>query len=162
MIASKTFLRDLIYVHKVARKPSDVSTQKDPFATGPWADIPGQLEHPGLPQDHDFEWDVLPNPSGSQPAKNYAGPDMISVYGKSKAKEAAQKFVQYAVFNREAQELIGTTGAPVLTDYLTDKTRIETRRNSSLELCLLRRPSLAERGGLGVRAEVRRHRQDGE
>ncbi len=126
MIASKTFLRDLIYLHKVARKPSDVSTQKDPFATGAVGlTFQGSWNIPVYRKIKNFDWDILPNPSGTQPAKNYAGPDMISVYGKSKAKEAAQKFVQYAVFNREAQELIGTTGAPVLTDYLTDKTRIE-------------------------------------
>jgi multiple sugar transport system substrate-binding protein len=126
MIAAKTFLRDLIYVQKVARKPSDVSTQKDPFATGAVAmTFQGSWNIPVYRKIKKFGWDILPNPTGTQPGKNYAGPDMISVYEKSKAKEAAQKFVQYAVFNREAQELIGTTGAPVLTDYLTDAGRIE-------------------------------------
>lgn len=126
MVAAKTFLRNLIYVHKVARKPSDVSSQKDPFATGAVGlTFQGSWNIPVYRKIKNFDWDILPNPSGTQPAKNYAGPDMISVYGKSKAKDAAQKFVQYAVFNRDAQELIGTTGAPVLTDYLTDVARIE-------------------------------------
>lgn len=126
MIAAKTFLRDLIHVHKVAKKPSDVSTQKDPFATGTVAmTFQGSWNIPVYRKIKNFSWDILPNPAGSQPPKNYAGPDMIAVYGKSKAKDAAQKFVQYAVFNRDAQELIGTTGAPVLTDYLTDPARID-------------------------------------
>lgn len=127
MVASKTFLRDLVYVHQVAPKPSDVSTKRDPFATQATAlTFQGSWNIPVYRKIKNFPWDILPNPTGSQPSRNYAGPDMISVYAKSKSREAAEKFVRYAVFDRAAQELIGTTGAPVLTDYLTDPARIES------------------------------------
>lgn len=127
MIAAMTFMRDLVYVHKVAPKPSDVSTQKDPFATGSiMMRFQGSWNIPVYRKIKDFDWDILPNPNGNQPAKNYAGPDMIAVYAKSKAKQAAEAFVKYAVFERDAQELIGTTGLPVLTEYLTDPKRVES------------------------------------
>ncbi|MET1007014.1 MAG: sugar ABC transporter substrate-binding protein [Propionibacteriaceae bacterium] len=126
MAATKAFFRDLIYVHKVAPAPKKVSAQKDPFATDQIRmTFQGSWMTPVYRSIKNFEWDILPNPSGQQPAKNYAGPDMISVYAKSKNKVAAEKFVQYAVFDRAAQELIGKTGAPVLADYLTDQTRVD-------------------------------------
>jgi multiple sugar transport system substrate-binding protein len=125
MAAVKTFFRDLIYVHKVAPAPKKVSSQKDPFATDLIRmTFQGSWMTPTYRGIKNFQWDILPNPTGQRPPKNYAGPDMISVYAKSKNKEAAEKFVQYAVFDRSAQELIGKTGAPVLADYLTDKTRV--------------------------------------
>jgi len=126
MIAYKTFVRDLVHVHKVAPNPDSVSSQKDPFGTETFAmAFMGSWNTPVYRKITAFEWDILPNPSGERPVKNYAGPDMISVYGKSKVVEAATKFVTYAVFDRAAQELIGTTGMPVLTEYLTDDARIE-------------------------------------
>lgn len=126
MVATKTFWRDLIYVHKVAPAPKKVSSQKDPFATDLIRmTFQGSWMTPVYRSIKNFEWDILPNPAGQQPAKNYAGPDMISVYAKSKNKVAAEKFVQYAVFDRSAQELIGKTGAPVLADYLNDPARVE-------------------------------------
>lgn len=127
MLATKTFLRDLIFKHQVAQQPKKVSTQKDPFATkATMMTFQGSWQTPVYRKIKDFEWDILPNPSGTNPTKNYAGPDMIAVYAKSKNAAAAYKFVQYVVFDREAQELIGKTGAPVLTDYLTDPARIES------------------------------------
>jgi len=126
MLAHKTFLRDLIYVHKVAPAPGILSDKKDPFATGQVRlTFAGSWNTPVYRAIKDFDWDLFPNPSGQQEAKNYAGPDCISVYAKSKNLATATAFVKYAVFQREAQELIGKTGAPVLTDYLTDSARVE-------------------------------------
>lgn len=127
MLAAKTFFRDLVHVHKVAPQPTKVSAQKDPFATDlVRMTFQGSWMTPVYRNIKNFEWDILPNPAGQQPAKNYAGPDMISVYAKSKNTEAAEKFIRYAVFDRAAQELIGKTGAPVLGDYLNDSARIES------------------------------------
>ena len=126
MIETKSYVRDLIYKHKVAPVPRTVPTKKDPFATGlVRMAFMGSWQTPVYRAIKDFKWDILANPSGRQPAKNYAGPDMMSIYAQSKNKDAAAKFVRHAVFDREAQELIGTTGAPVLADYLTDSARVE-------------------------------------
>jgi ABC-type glycerol-3-phosphate transport system substrate-binding protein len=105
-----------------------VSAQKDPFATDlVRMTFQGSWNTPVYRNIKKFEWDILPNPVGQkQPTLNYAGPDMISVYAKSKNQAAAMKFVQYAVFDRSAQELIGKTGAPVLKDYLEDEARIKS------------------------------------
>ena len=126
MAAYKKFVRDLVYVQKVAPHPETVSDQKDPFATDLIRmTFQGSWMTPVYRSITEFEWDILPNPSGEQPAKNYAGPDMISVYAKSTNIEAAEKFVRYAVFDRAAQELIGQTGLPVLGEYLEDPARIQ-------------------------------------
>lgn len=125
MLANKTWLRDLIYVHKVAPQPSKLSAQKDPFATGQVRmSFQGSWQTPVYREIKNFKWDILPNPNGQQQAKNYAGPDMVSVYAKSKNMPLAQAFIKYAVFNRDAQEAISPTGSPVLIDYLSDPARI--------------------------------------
>lgn len=125
MLANKTWLRDLVYVHKVAPQPSKLSAQKDPFATGQVRmSFQGSWQTPVYREIKNFKWDILPNPNGQQPAKNYAGPDMVSVYAKSKNLALAQAFIKYAVFNRDAQEAIAPTGSPVLIDFLSDPARI--------------------------------------
>ncbi|GAA2580182.1 hypothetical protein GCM10010399_07440 [Dactylosporangium fulvum] len=128
MIAHKTFLRDLIYKHKVSPGPDVLSKQKDPFASGQARMVfAGSWSNPTFRKGVTaFDWDILPNPEGKQKAKNYAGPDHIAVYAKSKNLATATAFVRYAVFQREAQTLIAATGAPVLNDYLKDPQRIES------------------------------------
>lgn len=126
MRAYKEFVRDLVHVHRVAPNPESVSDQTDPFATDLIRmSFQGSWMTPIYRNITEFKWDILPNPSGERPAKNYAGPDMISVYAKSKNIEAAEKFVRYVVFDRAAQELIGQTGTPVLSEYLEDPARIQ-------------------------------------
>ncbi|WP_368498221.1 sugar ABC transporter substrate-binding protein [Herbiconiux sp. A18JL235] len=126
MLEAKTFLRDLVWKYKVAPHPADLSTQADPFASGAVnMAFMGSWMSPVYRSIENFDWDILPNPSGSVDAKNYAGPDMISVTTGSKNKALAEAFVEFIVFDQTAQELIGQTGAPVLTDYLNDPARIE-------------------------------------
>lgn len=126
MLEAKTFLRDLVWKYEVAPHPADVSTQSDPFASGAVnMAFMGSWMSPVYRSIENFDWDIAPNPSGAADAKNYAGPDMISVTTGSKNKALAEAFVKFVVFDQEAQELIGQTGAPVLTDYLNDPARIE-------------------------------------
>ncbi|WP_053202448.1 ABC transporter substrate-binding protein [Jiangella muralis] len=126
MIAHKSFLRDLVHVHKVSPGPDVLSTQQDAFASGQVRmAFAGSWSNPTYREGITaFDWDILPNPGGERPAKNYAGPDHIAVYAKSRNLAAATAFVQYAVFHRDAQTLIAATGAPVLNDYLKDAERI--------------------------------------
>lgn len=126
MIAFKTFLRDLVYVHKVAPAPPTVSTTSDPFASGTVRmTFQGSWNTPVYRGIKKFNWDILANPSGAEKAKPLAGPDMVSVYAKSKNKPAAEAFVKYVSFDLSAQQKIAATGSPVLTDYLTDPARIK-------------------------------------
>lgn len=126
MLEAKTFLRDLVWKYKVAPHPADVSTQSDPFASGAVnMAFMGSWMSPVYRSIENFDWDILPNPSGAEDAKNYAGPDMVSITAGSKNKALAEAFVEFVVFDQKAQELIGQTGAPVLTDYLKDPARIE-------------------------------------
>jgi multiple sugar transport system substrate-binding protein len=126
MLAYKTFVHDLIFKHKVAPRFRDMPQHKDPFASGMVAMIfQGTWQIPVDRQVKGFNWDILPNPNGKKAAKNYAGPDQISIWAHSQQKEAAWRFVQYVVFDLEAQKLIATTGAPVLLKYLEDQKRIE-------------------------------------
>ncbi|MBT2496727.1 sugar ABC transporter substrate-binding protein [Microbacterium sp. ISL-59] len=126
MIEYKTWLRDLIYVDKVAPRPADLSTTKDPFAVGTVAmKLDGTWLIPGFRDIQDFDWDIVANPVGKSEPKNYAGPDSISVTAASKKKEAALEFVQYVVFDPAAQEVISATGASVLADLISDPASIE-------------------------------------
>ncbi|MDQ0726726.1 sugar ABC transporter substrate-binding protein [Microbacterium sp. W4I20] len=126
MIEYKTWLRDLIYVEKVAPHPKDVSAQKDPFVTEQVAMTLNGSWMTGVFREgvENFDWDILPNPSGEFQGTNYAGPDLISVTSSSKHPDAAQEFIKYVVFDPDAQTIIANVGAPVLTELLTDEERI--------------------------------------
>jgi multiple sugar transport system substrate-binding protein len=116
---------DLIYKLKVAPVPQDLSKQKEPFASGTVALFPSaSWMYPAYRQITDFDWDILPDPSGVAEPKTYAGPDNLAITAGSKNKDAAWAFLKHAVLSREAQTPISSTGMPVLIDYLTDADRV--------------------------------------
>lgn len=123
MLAHKSFLRDLIYKYKVSPAPDQLSTQQDPFTSGQVAMVfAGSWMIPSYREQAKFDWDILPNPSGELDAKNYAGPDNIGVYAKSKNLAAAKAFAKFAAFNSDAQTVVSEAGSwPVLTDLFLDE-----------------------------------------
>lgn len=122
MIAHKTFMRDLIYKYKVSPAPGVLSTQQDPFASGQVAmTYSGSWMIPTYRDGASFDWDILPNPSGEQEAKNYGGPDSIGVYSNSKNLDVAKAFAKFAVFDQVAQTEVSTAGYwPVVSDLFSD------------------------------------------
>ena len=115
---------DLIYKHKVAPAPADLSTQKEPFSSGAVAMFPSaSWMYPGYREIESFEWDILPDPIGSHEPKTYAGPDNLGITTDSKNKALAIAFLRF-VFTRASQTVIASTGMPVVIDYLLDESRI--------------------------------------
>ncbi|MBP1993249.1 ABC transporter substrate-binding protein [Paenibacillus eucommiae] len=123
VLAYKTWLHDLIYKDKVAPNPKDVDSKLDPFVSGKVAMmLSGAWNLPVYRKIENFQWDVAPMPTKDGKSKTYAGPDMMAMTKDGKHKEAAWKFIQFAVFNPKAQELLRTTGLPMLkTDLANDQ-----------------------------------------
>jgi len=115
LLAYKTWIHDLIYKEKVAPNPKDVDSKVDPFVSGKVAmTFAGAWNFPVYRKIENFDWDIAPVPTKDGKSKTYAGPDMLSIPKDGKNKEAAWKFLEYAVFNPKAQELLRTTGMPML------------------------------------------------
>jgi len=115
VLAYKTWVHDLIHKEKVAPNPKDVDSKVDPFVSGKVAmAFAGAWNFPVYRGIENFEWDIAPAPTKDGKSKTYAGPDMLSLPKDGKNKEAAWKFLQYAVFDPKAQELLRTTGMPML------------------------------------------------
>ncbi|UVI33237.1 ABC transporter substrate-binding protein [Paenibacillus spongiae] len=126
MLAFKTWVHDLIWKEKVAPNPKDVDSKVDPFVAGKVVmSIGGAWNFPVYREIQNFEWDVAPMPTKDGKSKTYAGPDMMSVTKDSKNKEAAWKFVEFAVYNQKAQELLRTTGLPMLKEDFANSALID-------------------------------------
>lgn len=125
MLAYKTWVHDLIWKEKVSPNPKDVDSKVDPFASGKVAmSFQGTWNFPVYRDIKDFDWDIAPTPTKDGKSKTYAGPDMISITKDSPNKAAAWKFVEYAVFSDEGQDVLSTTGIPIRSTDLQDETKI--------------------------------------
>ncbi|MCQ6558804.1 ABC transporter substrate-binding protein [Paenibacillus mendelii] len=121
----KTWLHDLIYKYKVAPNPKDVDGKVDPFIAGKVAmSLGGAWNFPVYRKIENFDWDIAPMPTRDGVSKTYAGPDMLSLPKDGKNKEAAWEFIQFAVFDDKAQEILRNTGLPMLKKDLADDTVI--------------------------------------
>ncbi|GGD96705.1 ABC transporter substrate-binding protein [Paenibacillus nasutitermitis] len=122
MLAYKTWLHDLIYKEKVSPNPKDLDASVDPFVAGKVAmTVGGAWNFPVYRKIKDFDWDVAPMPTKDGVSKTYAGPDLLSIPKDSKNKEAAWKFMQFAIFDPKSQELLRQTGLPMLKKDLEDE-----------------------------------------
>jgi len=121
MLNFKTWLHELIWKDKVAPNPKDLDKNIDPFVAGKVAmAINGAWNFPVYRDIKDFEWDIAPMPSKDGKTKTYAGPDMLSITQDSKNKDAAWKFIQFVIYNQQAQELLRATGVPMLKEDLAN------------------------------------------
>lgn len=124
MVAHKTFMRDLIHVHGVSPHPDEIASMQDPFTSQQVKmTVQGSWKYQTYRDSAEFEWDILPNPSGDLPAQNYGGPDQLAVFAGSKNLDAAIAFVKFAVFDIAGQEIVmANSSLPVLTElYLSDE-----------------------------------------
>jgi multiple sugar transport system substrate-binding protein len=125
MLSFMQWEHDLIFKDKVSAMPKDLDSKTDAFASGKVAmAFSGSWNIPEYRKITAFEWDVAPIPTKDGVGKTYEGPDMISITKDSKNKDAAWKFVHYVIFDSGAQDLLSTTGLPVLKKDLSDETKI--------------------------------------
>lgn len=121
VLAYKTWLHDMIFKKKIAPNPKDIDGKVDPFIAGKVAmTVAGAWNFPEYRKIQNFDWDILPMPTKDGKSKTYAGPDLLSIPAVSKNKDAAWKFIEYAVFNPKAQELLRKTGVPMLMKDIQD------------------------------------------
>lgn len=115
------FIADLALEHNVAPKPEDIpraagGTPQDLFLSGRVALHPSASWNIPAYRGVEFEWDVVPQPQHKDRGA-YSGPDGIAIPADSENVEAAWAWIKFVTSDRSAQEILGTTGLPVLRDY---------------------------------------------
>jgi multiple sugar transport system substrate-binding protein len=115
------FIADLALKHKVAPRPQDVpqsagGVTQDLFLSGKIALHPSASWNIPAYRGVKFEWDVVPQPMHKAKGA-YSGPDGIGIPADSDNVDAAWAWVKFVTSEVAAQEVLGTTGLPVLKDY---------------------------------------------
>jgi len=115
------FIANLALEHNVAPKPEDIpraagGAAQDIFLSGKVALHPSATWNIPAYRDVDFEWDIVPQPEHKAKGA-YAGPDGIAIPANSDNVEAAWAWIKFVTSDPGAQEVLGGTGLPVLSDY---------------------------------------------
>jgi multiple sugar transport system substrate-binding protein len=123
------FIADLALEHKVAPRPEDIpraagGTAQDMFLSGTVALHPSASWNIPAYREVDFEWDVVPQPEHTEKGA-YSGPDGIAIPANSDNVEAAWAWIKFVTTDQGAQEVLGGTGLPVLSEYALSDEYIE-------------------------------------